>query len=81
MTGRGKHDSPCYRIQQANRLKLLVEYGLVKKRFYQNNPVRYEYYLAGAGKGLLPVVQSMAVWAKKHIIGMKVPEFKGSIEI
>ena len=65
----------------ANRLKLLVEYGLVEKRLYQDNPVRYEYYLTGAGKGLLPVIQSMAVWAKKHIIGMKVPEFKGSIEI
>ena len=54
----------------ANRLKSLVKYGLVEKRLYQNNPPRYEYYLTDAGKGLLPVIKSMAVWAEKHINGI-----------
>ena len=61
----------------ANRLKLLVNHGLVKKRLYQDNPARYEYHLTEAGKGLLPVIKSMAVWAGKHINGIKSPKFKG----
>jgi DNA-binding HxlR family transcriptional regulator len=62
----------------ANRLKSLVENGLVEKQLYQNNPPRYGYYLTDAGKGLLPVIRSMAAWAEKHINGIKIPEFKGS---
>jgi DNA-binding HxlR family transcriptional regulator len=57
----------------ANRLKLLVENGLVEKRSYQNNPPRYEYYLTDAGKGLLPVIESMALWAEKSIKGISIP--------
>lgn len=57
----------------ANRLKLLVNNGLMEKRLYQNNPARYEYYLTDAGNGLLPVIKSMAVWAEKHINGIKIP--------
>ena len=60
----------------ADRLKLLVKNGLVEKHLYQNNPPRYEYHLTDAGKGLLPVIKSMAVWAKKHINGTKLPEFE-----
>ena len=60
----------------ANRLKLLVENGLVEKRLYQNNPPRYEYYLTDAGEGLLPVLKSMAVWAEKTINGIKIPKLK-----
>lgn len=59
----------------AARLKLLVKNGLVEKRLYQNNPPRYEYYLTEAGKGLLPVIKSMAIWAESHISGVKIPKF------
>lgn len=61
----------------ANRLKLLVKYGLLEKHLYQNNPPRYDYYLTDTGKGLLPVVKSMATWAKKHIRDITIPAFKG----
>lgn len=61
----------------ADRLKLLVKNGLLEKRLYQKNPPRYEYYLTDAGKGLLPVIRSMAVWAGKYIDGIKIPEIKG----
>lgn len=61
----------------ADRLKLLVNNGLLEKRLYQNNPPRYEYYLTRAGEGLLPVIRAMAVWAEKHVSGIKIPDFKG----
>ena len=58
----------------ADRLKLLVKHGIVEKRPYQDNPPRYEYHLTDAGKDLLPVIKSMAMWAEGHIQGIKIPE-------
>lgn len=60
----------------ANRLKLLVNLGLVEKHLYQNNPPRYEYYLTEAGEGLRPVLEAMAVWAHKYIKGIKIPRIE-----
>ncbi len=60
----------------ADRLKTLVNKGLLEKHLYQDNPPRYEYYLTEAGEGLLPVIMSMAVWAENYIKGIKIPEFK-----
>ena len=61
----------------ADRLRRLVELGLVERRIYQNNPPRYEYYLTSAGRGLLPVLKSMALWAQKYIKGVNIPDLKG----
>ena len=61
----------------ASRLKWLVKYGLIAKRLYQDNPARYEYHLTESGKGLLPVIKSMALWAGENIKGIEIPEFKG----
>jgi len=61
----------------ADRLKLLVKNGLVEKRLYQNNPPRYEYWLTEAGKGLLPVIRSMAAWANEYVKGIQIPKPKG----
>lgn len=58
----------------ANRLKLLVDNGLIEKRPYQDNPLRYEYHLTDAGKGLLPVLKSLAVWSENHVKGIKIPK-------
>lgn len=60
----------------ADRLKLLVRNGLVERRLYQDNPPRYEYHLTAAGKGLLPVIKSMAIWAGAYIKGMRIPKFE-----
>lgn len=60
----------------ANRLKQLVELGLLEKRPYQDNPPRYEYHLTEAGKGLRPVLESMALWAKQYVSGIKLPRTK-----
>ncbi len=54
----------------ANRLKLLVEKGLINKQAYQNNPLRYEYHLTEQGQKLLPVVDAMRVWAVENVAGV-----------
>ena len=57
----------------ANRLKQLVETGLIEKSLYQDHPPRYEYYLTESGKGLLPVIKAMAKWAETYIDGVTIP--------
>ena len=59
----------------ANRLTSLVKNGLVEKHLYQDKPPRFEYHLTDAGKGLLPVIQSMAVWADSYIDGVSIADF------
>ena len=58
----------------ANRLKQLVETGLIEKCLYQEHPPRYEYNLTEAGKGLLPVIKAMAEWAETYIDGVTIPK-------
>ena len=58
----------------ANRLKMLVEKGVLEKRPYQDNPPRFDYHLTESGKGLVTVIRSMALWAEKNIEGIRIPE-------
>ena len=55
----------------AERLKRLVEYGIVDKRPYQSHPVRYEYLLTAKGRDLGPVLKAMVQWGEAHIAGCK----------
>lgn len=57
----------------ADRLRRLVEVGLVEKRLYQEHPPRYEYHLTESGEGLIPVIKAMAQWAARHVDGVKIP--------
>lgn len=57
----------------ADRLKRLEEAGLLKRRPYQQNPVRYEYRLTPKGIELFPVLKEMIRWGNKHIQGTTVP--------
>ncbi|ASP40667.1 transcriptional regulator [Bacterioplanes sanyensis] len=50
----------------ANRLKRLIEQGLVEKQPYQQRPIRYQYALTDKGMGLLPAVQQLVLWAQQH---------------
>ncbi len=50
----------------ADRLKMLESEGLVQKKAYQDNPVRYNYTLTKKGKDLRPLMQSMINWAQKY---------------
>lgn len=51
----------------ANRLKTLEGYGIIKKRPYQQSPLRYEYLLTAKGADLLNVIQQLALWAEKYV--------------
>ena len=53
----------------ADRLDRLERYGLISKAAYQNNPKRYEYHLTERGADLLPVLQQLGAWARRHMEG------------
>lgn len=57
----------------ASRLKMLLENKLIRRTPYQNNPVRYEYFLTEAGEDFLPVVRAMAKWGADHVAGTRMP--------
>jgi DNA-binding HxlR family transcriptional regulator len=58
----------------AERLKRLVEQGIVVKQPYQQNPVRYEYTLTTKGKALFPVLREVARWGLNYVPGTRVPD-------
>ncbi|MEJ3654219.1 helix-turn-helix domain-containing protein [Actinomycetes bacterium KLBMP 9759] len=45
-----------------DRLRRLVEEGLLEKREYQRDPVRYDYVLTEKGRDFFPVLVAMARW-------------------
>ena len=55
----------------ADRLKKLETSGLITRRAYQRNPVRYEYFLTEKGEGLKPVLEAIIIWGEKHYPGTK----------
>ena len=59
-----------------NRLKRLEKYGLIYKRPYQKNPVRYEYILTKIGHALKPGIMAIAQWGLTYIEGTRGPTEK-----
>ena len=53
----------------AERLKRLVENGIVTKEAYQQRPVRYSYILTEKGKALSPIVEEIGNWGLTYIEG------------
>ncbi len=53
----------------AERLKRLLENGIISKEAYQDRPVRYAYTLTKKGEALGPIVEEIAVWGLKYIEG------------
>ncbi|MFF7245189.1 winged helix-turn-helix transcriptional regulator [Embleya sp. NPDC008237] len=53
----------------AQRLKALVEHGVLEKRLYHPHPPRYEYHLTESGRGLLPVLVALQNWGSRHVLG------------
>jgi DNA-binding HxlR family transcriptional regulator len=51
----------------SDRLKLLEEHGLVRRRFYSDHPPRAEYALTNQGKELGVVVGALAAWGSRHV--------------
>jgi len=54
--------------ERLNRLQIA---GLISRRAYQQNPVRYEYLLTKKGKALEPILEAIIVWGKKQFPGSK----------
>ncbi len=55
------------RHRLSERLKKLVEDGVLNKVEYQNNPPRFEYRLTKKGVGLYPVLMMMVKWGDEHL--------------
>ncbi len=50
----------------ADRLKKLENSEIIKKKPYQEKPVRYCYELTNKGRSLAPVLKSMVEWSKSY---------------
>ena len=48
-----------------SRLQQMREDGLIEKRAYQEHPLRYEYTLTPKGRGLIPILQNISLWANE----------------
>src|SRR5262245_9836022 len=55
----------------ADRLKRLLEAGLVTRAAYQEHPVRYAYNLNAKGMELGDILLALVQWGKKHIPGTR----------
>ncbi|MET9360776.1 winged helix-turn-helix transcriptional regulator [Streptomyces sp. NPDC006632] len=51
------------------RLKLLVECGVLTREPYQERPVRHEYRLTPRGRALLPVLIALQDWGDTWVLG------------
>lgn len=56
----------------ADRLKRLEHIGVVRRFPYCHKPTRYQYELTEKGKDLIPVLESMSLWADKYLPGSRV---------
>lgn len=50
-----------------DRLNTLVAAGMVERRKYQSDPVRYEYVLKDKGRDFFPVIASMKSWSDRYM--------------
>lgn len=53
----------------ADRLKKLVESGVLDKQVYQQRPVREQYRLTSKGRDLYPAVLALVNWGDRHLSG------------
>lgn len=53
----------------AERLKLLVDEGVLRREAYQDHPVRHEYRLTEKGLSLHPVILAIVHWGDAHYAG------------
>lgn len=53
----------------SDRLKRLVEAGLLEKVAYQEHPLRYEYVPTASGRAVRPVIRAMRQFGEAHLGG------------
>jgi DNA-binding HxlR family transcriptional regulator len=61
------------RHRLADRLRKLVEHGVLRRERYQASPPRFEYRLTEKGHDLYGVIVTIAGWGDKHMAGTKGP--------
>jgi DNA-binding HxlR family transcriptional regulator len=64
---------PIARNVLADRLRTLVEHGILDRKPYQDHPPRYEYRLTPAGMELYPVIVALMQWGNRHRMGEAAP--------
>jgi DNA-binding HxlR family transcriptional regulator len=55
------------------RLKRLVDEGLLERRQYQDRPTRHEYILTDKGRDFFPVIVAMVRWGDRWLAGDQGP--------
>ena len=53
----------------SNRLSRLMDWGLVNRSQYQDNPIRYSYHLTDAGRALESTLLQIMDWGHKYLGG------------
>lgn len=51
----------------SDRLKRLVEQGILEKNPYSEHPPRFDYRLTNKGKDLAPVLLGLRLWGRTHM--------------
>jgi DNA-binding HxlR family transcriptional regulator len=51
----------------SDRLKLMEEHRLMRRRYYSDHPPRAEYVLTDKGRELGTVVGALAAWGSRHV--------------
>ena len=57
----------------ADRLRTLVDHGILEQRLYQERPPRSEYRLTEKGIDLYPALMMLMAWGDKHLTGSRGP--------
>ena len=57
----------------ADRLRRLVDEGLLEKEAYQVDPVRHDYVLTEKGRDFFPVLVAMSRWGDRWLAGQAGP--------
>lgn len=57
----------------ADRLKCLVEKGVIRPHRYSDHPPRVEYLLTARGEDLRPIMRAMVDWGIRHAGGRTPP--------
>jgi DNA-binding HxlR family transcriptional regulator/peroxiredoxin len=64
-----QHELGMSRKVLTERLRLLVDAGVLSRDPYQDRPVRYEYRLTPRGRALLPVLIALQDWGDTWVMG------------
>jgi DNA-binding HxlR family transcriptional regulator len=64
-----RRDLDIARPVLADRLKRLVEHGVLEKRQYEEHPPRFEYRLTPMGIELSPILVALMRWGDRHLAG------------